>query len=70
MTAPDSATFEDHLRTLETLVERLEKGDGTLDDALRDFQQGMALVERCKTALATAEVKVETILTAAQAGAP
>ncbi|NBW89922.1 MAG: exodeoxyribonuclease VII small subunit, partial [Gammaproteobacteria bacterium] len=47
--------FEKSLQELETLVERLERGDLPLDEALKAFERGRSLVTRCKSILDGAE---------------
>lgn len=65
MKAPD---FEKALGELEQLVERLERGDLPLDDALRTFERGVALTRQCQEALKAAQAKVD-ILVAREGGA-
>jgi exodeoxyribonuclease VII small subunit len=57
--APD---LEKSLAELEKIVERLEAGDLTLDDSLKQFERGVALTRQCQTALRSAEQKVEILL--------
>lgn len=54
--------FEASLEELEALVERLERGDLQLEDALRSFERGVALTRQCQGALAAAQQKVEILL--------
>jgi len=56
--APD---FEKALGELEQLVERLERGDLPLDEALRSFERGVALTRQCQEALKAAQAKVEIL---------
>ncbi|MDT8403271.1 exodeoxyribonuclease VII small subunit [Sulfuriflexus sp.] len=56
------ADFEGALDELETLVERMEKGETRLEDALQDFERGIALTRTCQKALADAEQKVQILL--------
>lgn len=53
--APD---FEQSLAELQTLVERLESGELSLEDSLGAFEQGIRLTRECQGALAQAEQKV------------
>ena len=55
--------FESSLAELELLVERLERGDLALDDALKSFERGVALTRQCQGALKAAQQKVEILLT-------
>ena len=57
--APD---FETALEELESLVERMEGGESSLEDSLKDFERGIELTRSCQTALAEAEQKVEILL--------
>lgn len=57
--APD---FETALEELESLVERMEEGESSLEDSLKDFERGIELTRSCQTALAEAEQKVEILL--------
>jgi exodeoxyribonuclease VII small subunit len=61
---PDDAThdFEQALKELEQIVERMEKGDITLEESLQCFEHGIALTRRCQEALRTAEQKVQILI--------
>jgi exodeoxyribonuclease VII small subunit len=54
--------FEQALAELEQLVERLERGDLPLDEALKAFERGVALTRHCQTSLKAAQQKVEILL--------
>ena len=41
--------FEERLTALEAVVERLERGDLTLDESVRLFEEGGASFERVQT---------------------
>lgn len=53
--------FEESLQTLEKLVTDLEKGDLSLEDSLKTFEEGIALTRHCQTALQEAEQKVQLL---------
>ena len=55
-------SFEQSLKKLETIVEQLEKGDLTLEDSLKLFEQGVDLSAVCKKELDEAESKVQTLI--------
>jgi exodeoxyribonuclease VII small subunit len=57
--APD---FEKALAELEGIVSTLEKGDLSLDAALKHFERGIALTRQCQTSLKEAELKVEQLV--------
>jgi exodeoxyribonuclease VII small subunit len=54
--------FEQALAELEALVERLERGDLPLDEALRIFERGVVLTRHCQGSLQAAQQKVEILL--------
>lgn len=56
------ATFEEQLKTLETVVEKLERGDLPLEESLSLFEQGVTLSEACKKELEAAEGRVQVLL--------
>lgn len=56
------ATFEEQLKTLESVVEKLERGDLPLEESLALFEQGVALSESCKKELDAAEGRVQVLL--------
>jgi exodeoxyribonuclease VII small subunit len=55
------AGFEEDLTKLEAVVERLEKGDLTLDESVRLFEDGMKLSEACKAELEQAEGRIQVL---------
>jgi exodeoxyribonuclease VII small subunit len=50
--------FEQALNELETRVTRLERGDLPLDEALRLFEEGVALVRECHERLDAADARI------------
>ncbi len=58
----DELSFEEALARLEEIVEELESGQMTLEDALRRFQEGVRLRATCTEKLETAEAKIEQVL--------
>jgi exodeoxyribonuclease VII small subunit len=58
----DTPDFERSLSELEGLVERLERGDLPLEDALKTFERGVELTRHCQTSLKSAQQKVEILL--------
>lgn len=55
------AQFEQSLDELETLVQRMEKGDLSLDQSLDAYERGVSLFRRCQTALEQAELRVRLL---------
>jgi len=60
-------TFEDALRDLEGIVEKLETGDLSLEEALGAFEEGVSLVRYLEDTLVAVEKRVE-VLTRDQSG--
>jgi exodeoxyribonuclease VII small subunit len=56
------AKFEEHLTKLESVVEQLERGDLTLEDSVRLFEEGVKLSEACKAELEEAEGRVMVLV--------
>ena len=54
--------LEKSLAELETLVEKLEGGDLSLEETLKHFERGVKLTRECQTTLKEAEQKVEILL--------
>lgn len=54
--------FEKSIAELEALVERMESGELSLEQSLKDFERGVALTRSCQKALAEAEQKVKILL--------
>lgn len=58
----DTPDFEQALKELEAIVERMERGDATLEESLRQFERGIALTRACQQALKSAEQKVDILI--------
>lgn len=56
------AHFETALGELEGLVEALEAGDLSLEQALAKFERGVALTRQCQGLLENAELRVDQLL--------
>lgn len=54
-------SFEDALAELKQIVERLEKGEGKLDEAIQAYERGAHLKRHCEQKLKEAEAKIEKI---------
>jgi exodeoxyribonuclease VII small subunit len=54
--------FEDALKKLEKLVEKLEHGNLPLEEAMEAFTEGVQLVKYCNQKLDEAENKVQMLL--------
>jgi exodeoxyribonuclease VII small subunit len=56
--------FEDALKKLEKIVEELENGSLSLDEALEKYEEGIKLSKACSKKLEAARKKVEILLKA------
>ena len=56
------AGFEDRLTALEAVVERLERGELTLDESVQLFEEGVKLSNACKVELEKAEGRVQVLV--------
>ena len=54
-------SFEDALEELETIVERMEDGEPSLEESLKLFERGMGLTRRCQKALDDAEQRIQSL---------
>ena len=63
-------TFESAQKELEAIVERLERGEADLDEAIALWERGEELLKFCLTRLETAEGKIEELAQRAAGVAP
>ncbi len=56
------ASFEERLTSLEAVVERLERGDLTLEESVRLFEEGVHLSNACKLELEQAEGRIQVLV--------
>ncbi|MFC6261191.1 exodeoxyribonuclease VII small subunit [Levilactobacillus fujinensis] len=62
MSEETKPTFEENLTTLEQIVAQLEQGDIPLEQALSQFQKGVALSKDLQTTLQDAEKTLTTMM--------
>jgi exodeoxyribonuclease VII small subunit len=60
-TTPEPLAFEEALGQLDEAVAALESGQLTLEDALRIFEEGVRLTQRCQQALDNAELRIQRL---------
>lgn len=58
----EERSFENALKELEEIVERLEKGDLSLEESLQLFERGVGLARFCHRKLEEAKRKVEVLV--------
>ena len=56
-------TFEENMQRLEQIVRVMERGEASLEDSLKLFQEGTALVQSCGKMLDDAQLLVEKVMT-------
>ena len=56
-----SQQFEKSLDELSKLVEKLEKGELSLDESLKQFEKGVKLSQQCQDLLQKAEQKINAL---------
>jgi len=54
--------FETSLSELEDIIERMEKGELSLEQSLKDFERGVYLTRSCQKALKDAEQRVSILM--------
>lgn len=54
--------FEADLAALEATVQALQRGSGSLEEAIRAFEEGIARYRKCSAALRTAELRVARLV--------
>ncbi len=56
-----SLSFEEALAELKAIVERLESGQGKLDEAIAAYERGAQLKAHCEAKLKEAQLKIERV---------
>ncbi|MCM3617624.1 exodeoxyribonuclease VII small subunit [Sutcliffiella horikoshii] len=62
MSEKQQVTFEEAMKELETIVEKLEEGDVPLEEAISFYKEGMKLSKLCHDKLSNVEEEMEKIL--------
>ena len=55
-------SFEETLENLESIVKKLENGDVSLDNAIKEFTEAMKLAKICDEKLKTAEEAITKLV--------
>jgi exodeoxyribonuclease VII small subunit len=61
----EKPTFEERLARLEAIVEKLESGEVGLDESLKLYAEGAALIRECRRTLGEAEKRISKLTEAA-----
>ena len=67
---PEELSFEQSLAELEHIVQQLEDGELTMDQALTCYEKGIGRLKRCYQLLDAAEQKIETLVKVDEDGNP
>ena len=54
-------SFEEAIKELTGIVEKIEQGEIPLENSLQQYERGMALIAHCRTVLQKAEKRIEKI---------
>jgi len=54
-------TYEKKVEQLKQIIEKIEDGNTGIDECIRLYEQGAALVRQCECLLAEAEVRITTL---------
>ena len=60
--------FEKKLNRLDKIVENMESGNLSLEEALKDFEEGVRISKECYQQLDEAEQKVKVLLNISEDG--
>ena len=61
----DELSFEDALKRLEAIVQRLESGDASLEESITLYSEGDTLRQQCERRLQSAQARIERIVAGA-----
>ena len=67
---PVSTSFEQSMERLSRIVEKLEQGDLPLEQSLQLFEEGVRLSRMAQERLASAQQRIERLLTVDSQGRP
>ncbi|MBR2381370.1 MAG: exodeoxyribonuclease VII small subunit [Clostridia bacterium] len=65
MAKKENMTFESATARLEEIVKLLERGSSSLDESLKLYEEGVALVRFCNEALDNAEKRIKILVPSA-----
>jgi len=61
-TSVENLNYEEAMTELEGIVEALENGQNPLEDSMKLFERGQALVTHCGALLEAAQLKVQKLV--------
>ena len=59
--AEKKPTFEESLKKLESIADRIEQGQVGLEESIQLYEEGMKLAKQCRTALEKAEQRIQQL---------
>lgn len=62
MSIKKEKSFEEELEELNKIAEELEKGDLSLEDSVKKFEEGMKISKKCNETLDKAEKKITELV--------
>lgn len=57
----EKLSFEQAIDELRSIVERIEQGQVSLEESLRQYERGMVLIRHCRNILQQAEERIEKV---------
>ena len=57
--ANGTPTYEESITRLNKIVESIEQGKIGLEDSIKQYEEGMALIRQCRKVLSEAEMKIQ-----------
>ncbi|GAB4193092.1 MAG: hypothetical protein Kow00105_07160 [Phycisphaeraceae bacterium] len=64
----DKLGFEDAIERLEELIEQIESGEIGLEESLKRYEEGSALIRRCRSILDDAHQKIAELTASPDGG--
>ena len=55
-------TFEEAIKNLEVIVQKLEGNEIPLDEAIKSYEESQKLIKECEKQLSTAEKKIKKLV--------
>jgi exodeoxyribonuclease VII small subunit len=59
--AKKKVSFEEALKQLEHIADRIERGEIGLEESIEKYEEGMSLVKHCRDILCRAENKIQQL---------
>ncbi|HPD74581.1 MAG TPA: exodeoxyribonuclease VII small subunit [Methanoregulaceae archaeon] len=54
-------TYEQKIAQVKKIIEKIEDGETSLEESIRLYEQGAALIRQCEALLAEAELRITTL---------